>query len=299
MNDIHHSPEFRSYLEDIHPGLWEKSRLAVSEIQTDKERLGKTDSFLWEHSIHVAAITYRICRLEGLDPRLPLIAALFHDAGKLRIRGQDKDRPEEEEAALIAERILEEQKLPAEDIRLVSQAINSLYKSDKRADHITSIVHDADFLAKSGHLGVASFFVKNTLRGRSIKRALREHVSKELTYAKALAGNMRTASGRQLAEKNSRIMMEFYTGLLEEIQAHGINGYIIEEIEFPCPKAPHKKAAVVLVLPDFCPKCKVRPVPVFSTREGLKCLKLITKVECTGCGTAYEMAFCLPEMLCP
>lgn len=297
MTDNDYPPDYKSYLENHHPGLLDRTRNSVSE--TDPRRSGETDSFLWEHSLHVAALTYRICRLEDRDPRLPLVAALFHDAGKLRTREQDSDRPEEEEAALTAERVLEGQNLSAEDIRQVSQAIRSLYRADASEDPITAIVHDADFLAKSGHLGVASFFVKNTLRGRNIKRSLREHVSKELTYAKALADNMRTISGKQLAGENSRIMRKFYLGLLEEIRTHGIDSYVIKEIEFPCPRAPHKKAAVVLVLPEFCSQCGGRPAPIFATREGLKCLKLITSVKCTGCGTAYEMAFCLPEMLCP
>ena len=294
MSKFEYLPDFRPFLEKLHPGLMDGARAAVTETEFPEGKSPESDSFLWEHTVHVAALTYRLCRLEGLDPRLPLIAALFHDAGKLQFRERESDRPEEEGAAQTAEMILAGMRLEPEDIRFITQAIRALYTAESAADSTAAVVHDADFLAKSGHLGIASFFIKNTLRGRNIKHALMEQVSKELTYSKALTGNMRTRAGRKLAVENSRITAEYYQGLLEEMGIHGIDGYRIKEMEIPCPRASHKKAAIVLVLPEICPKCRGLPAPSFSTKKGVKCLKLITRVECGRCGFTYEMAFCLP-----
>jgi putative nucleotidyltransferase with HDIG domain len=296
MTEASDLPNFQSFLEGLFPGLLDSARTAVIE---GENRLAQ-NSFLWEHTLFVTALTYRLCRLEGKDPRLPLLAALFHDAGKLHARQkEDKGEAEEEVAAERAERVLKEFHLPDREIASVSAAIKALYRSGATPNPAAAVVHDADFLSKSGHLGVASFFIKSALRGRNIRVALLEHVSKELTYAKALVGNMRTPAGRDLAGGKSRVMEEFHRGLLRELEADGIDRFVIEETEFPCPRAPQKKGTVVLVLPAGCPRCAGRPSPSFATREGLKCLKLVTKVECGGCGFSYEMSFCLPEMLCP
>jgi HD superfamily phosphodiesterase len=43
---------------------------------------GASDSFLWEHSEHVAALCRRLAKEEGEDTGLAYLAGLFHDAGK-------------------------------------------------------------------------------------------------------------------------------------------------------------------------------------------------------------------------
>lgn len=298
MTKFEHFPDFLAGLEQHHPGLTALARRAVTHREKGEDGAPGTDSFLWEHTLHTAALAYKISRTEGLDPRLPVIAALFHDAGKFENEAVLMDIPEERIAAETAVQVLTEQNLEKKDITRVAEAIQTLYRDGRPANPITDVIHDADFLSKSGHLGVAAFFIKNTLRGRDIKRSICEHLSKELTYAASLEGNMRTGSGKQIAAGKSQALLDFYTGLLAELAEYGIGSFEIEELAFPCPRSPDKKASIRIVLPSGCAACRGRIIPSFSTREGIKCLKLIARMECRDCGSAYEIAFCLPEMLC-
>ena len=43
--------------------------------------MNRTD-FYWEHTLHAAAFVSKICRFEEIDPLVPVLTTLFHDAGK-------------------------------------------------------------------------------------------------------------------------------------------------------------------------------------------------------------------------
>ena len=65
------------------PGLIDKVREIIQDSEKAYEgRNSRSASFLWEHTIHVASIADRLAQSENLDPLIPVVAALFHDAGK-------------------------------------------------------------------------------------------------------------------------------------------------------------------------------------------------------------------------
>ena len=103
--------EFYRSLTSLSPGLVERVRRAVEDAE--RKFTGKKDSregFLWEHSVLVAAQSFRLAKAEKENPDLAALVALFHDSGKFAGgRYHADDKPEEEESARLARAMLEEE----------------------------------------------------------------------------------------------------------------------------------------------------------------------------------------------
>ncbi len=198
---------------------------------------------LWVHSRLTAGLARRLAAAEGTNEEEAYLAGLLHDAGKFAGgRYHADDTPEEQISAEEAARILERAGLAAPSIRRVTSALAALYQEGSRPNRLADIVHDADFLAKSGRLGVAQFFIKSTLRGRDLARMATENLSRELTYAAALPANMRTAAGRRLARSRTEATRRYFRGLLRELEeARGIR-FQIRRLKVGLP-APAGRAA--------------------------------------------------------
>ncbi len=290
--------EFYRSLTTLSPGLVERIRRTIEE--SEKKFSGKKDGkagFLWEHTVLVAAQSYRLATAEKENKDLASLVALFHDAGKFAGgRYHAGDKPEEEEAARLARAILEDTGLKMADIGHILRALRSLYKSDASRSRLADIVHDADFLSKFGYLGVANFFVKSTLRGRNLESSAMDYLSKELTYAAVLPANMRTAAARRLAVKKSADTLRFYRAYLGELkETHGMD-LRIRTVEVPVSGARARRAKVSLVLPVSCGACGGKWDAEFRTDKGTKCEKLEASLRCGACGERRSVAFCLPEM---
>jgi HD superfamily phosphodiesterase len=290
--------EFYRSLTALAPGLVERIRRTIEE--SEKKFSGKKDAkagFLWEHTVLVAAQAFRLAKTEKENPDLTALVALFHDSGKFAGgRYHADDKPEEEEAARLARATLEETGLKMADIGHVVRALRSLYQSGASRNRLADIVHDADFLAKFGYLGVANFFVKSALRGRNLESAAMDYLSKELTYAAVLPANMRTMTARRLAVKKSADTLRFYRAYLGELkEAHGMD-FRIRAVEVPTAGTRARKAKVSLVLPVSCGSCGGKWETEFRTEKGLKCEKLEASFRCGACGERRSISFCLPEM---
>lgn len=290
--------EFYRSLTALAPGLVERIRRTIEE--SEKKFSGKKDAkagFLWEHTVLVAAQAFRLAKTEKENPDLTALVALFHDSGKFAGgRYHADDKPEEEEAARLARATLEETGLKMADIGHVVRALRSLYQSGASRNRLADIVHDADFLAKFGYLGVANFFVKSALRGRNLESAAMDYLSKELTYAAVLPANMRTMTARRLAVKKSADTLRFYRAYLGELkEAHGMD-FRIRAVEVPAAGARARRAKVSLVLPVACGACGGKWETEFRTEKGLKCEKLEASFRCGACGERRSISFCLPEM---
>ncbi len=289
--------EFYKSLTARHPGLVERVRKLVEESER-KFTGGKPSgaSFLWEHTVLVASLAFRMARAEKEDGDLAALTALFHDSGKFvggRFRGDEK--PEEEASARLAREILEDTGLEMTAVGHVVRALRSLYNGGGRS-RLSDIVHDADFLSKFGLLGVAQFFVKSTLRGRTLETAIISHLSKELTYASVLALNMRTEAGRKLAAKKSEETLRFYKGFLAELgKAHGMD-FRVRAAEVPRLGGRGRRLKVLMVTPAVCDACGKGWEFVFRVDKGVKCRKLEAAVRCGGCAARHEISFCLPEL---
>ena len=286
-------PQFPHLLRNI------KKVIEKTEKDFSSKENREDESFLWEHTLLVSTIAYEICVTQGEPPLLPLIASLFHDAGKFH-RGEyhANNISEEQYSAELAEQILSKQGMKQSQIYEITSSLESLYDEDKPMTWIAEIVHDADFLAKSGHMGIAYFFIKSTLRGHALIKSLTESLSREMTYASVLPQNMNTETGKKRALQKKKDILTFFKGLIKELNDHGATSLEIKKIPWPCPKNNKKTIPVSLVVPSACPQCREEIRVFSSTQKGIKCTELVTDLKCIKCSWNNQTSFCLPE-ICP
>jgi len=288
-----------SIIEPRFPGLIANVREIIQDSENAYEGGdGHSESQLWEHTVHVTSIAYRLACDEGLDPLLPSIAALFHDAGKFSGGRYHKDETiEEEESAQIADRLLRQAGMKSADIRRILAGLRALYNEKSRKNTIAAILHDADFLSKFGALGVAAFFTKSTLRGKTLRSSVLSYLSKELTYATCLPLNMRTETGRKLAGKKAVDSLKFFRALLTELRDAKIADLKIRKIRIPHPSVKDQFLGIQLVESPACPKCGELWHMAWTTEKGVKCTKLSVDWDCSRCKERVETSFCLPEVV--
>lgn len=296
MNDI------KDLIYPKYPNLIERIRVLIEDSEQKYSQHPVTteepfDSFLWEHTLHVAALARKIAFAEAVSVTDSVIAALFHDIGKF-MGGlyHDDEIPEEQNAADLARKILTEENMNPEKIETIVSAVAGLYSERKPPSQITDVVHDADFLAKFGHLGVANFFTKSALRMKTLRKTLISSLSKELTYAIALKTNMRTEAGKKLAEKKCEVTQSFYKGLLDELREAGIAFINIKEESFPCPRNPDRVFTLLMAVPENCPECCNDLTISFASQRQKKCEQLNAEIRCVNCPYHYQISFCLPEI---
>jgi len=287
-------------LEDLlaprFPGLLAEIRDRIMAGERDvAPSTGETGAgFLWEHTVQVAHIAARLAVAESLDPLLPVLAALFHDTGKFAGGVYHGEVVAEEEYAVrLVRRLMPRRGLTAEETETVALSLRALYCEDTAAGPLTGILHDADFLSKSGCLGVAAFFTKAALRQLPLRESLSRWLSKELTYARAAVQTLHTAAGRRLAAETAPRTEAFFRDLLAELRQWGIADFQLESrrVDHGDPAA-----EIVLVLPARCPTCQAAVEARLTTEEGLKCRKLLARVVCGADHELYDMSFCLPEI---
>jgi HD superfamily phosphodiesterase len=289
---------FHSVIESRFPGLVDEVRKVIQDSENAYEGDNRrSESLLWEHTTHVTSLSYCLACAEGLDPLVPVIAALFHDAGKFA-GGQyhSADTIEEEESARIASRLLHLFGMRQTEIRKVLSGLRALYNEKTRKNAVAAIIHDADFLSKFGALGVASFFTKSVLRGRTLRSSVLGYLSKELTYAACLPLNMHTAAGRKLATKKAADSLRFFRSLLAELRDARIADLKIRRLRIPHPSFGGRFLKVQLVVSPACPECGGTWSMAWATEKDIKCTKLRIEWGCIQCAERLETSFCLPEI---
>jgi HD superfamily phosphodiesterase len=293
-----HALDYPGIVESRFPGLIDKVREVIEKSERKHEGSDSaSESFLWEHTLHATLIAFRLAQAEGLDPLIPVVAALFHDAGKFAGGQYHSDETaEEEESARIARELLRQFGMKSADIRRVVSGLRALYRENARKNTVAAILHDADFLSKFGALGVAEFFIKSALRRRTLRSTVLGYLSKELTYASCLSLNMQTASGRKLAAKKASDSLKFFRALLAELRDARIANLKIRQIRIPHPKFKDQVLKVQLVVPPACPKCGNGGNLAWTTDKGIKCRKLNVDWACSECSERLETSFCLPEI---
>ena len=285
-------------IESRFPGLMNKLREIIRDSENTYEGVSSgSESFLWEHTTHVASIADRLAQSERVDPLIPVVAALFHDAGKF-VGGKyhAEGTTEEMESARIAERLMREYGMKVTDIRKVLSGLKALYNESIGKNRIAAILHDADFLSKFGALGVAAFFTKATLRGRTLRSAVLGHLSKELTYAACLHLNMHTVAGKTLAAQKAKATQKFFHALLIELRDERIADLKIHRLKIPHPSRRHQLLAIRLVASQNCPGCGKDWNLGWTTEKDVKCNKLNIDWSCSHCSEQIETSFCLPEI---
>ncbi len=288
-----------SLINPLYPDLINKVKNLIkkSEQQYSGQQNYETAGFLWDHTFQVASLSYKLSVLEKKDPVIPVITALFHDTGKFYQGEYHQDEiPEEEKAAELADEILTKAAMPKKQIDIVINGIIALYNEEIADNFESDIVHDADFLAKSGYTGVANFFIKSALRNKPLRKAVLESLSKEMTYASCLPDNMRTSTGQILAKKKSQDSLIFYYALLDDLSESQIAFYQVKKNNLLYHPDSPKEIEVFMVIPDKCQKCGAKLQLDFSRENGVKCKKLLGNISCEACGNHYQHSFCLPEI---
>jgi len=291
--------DIKKLIEPVYPGLLDsiQNNIKKAEKDYDKDRKKDQDSILWEHTVFVAALALKICRLENKDPLVPVVAALFHDIGKFEEGQYRKNNiPEEKISARIAAKILSSFSLNKSEIDLVITSLTALYNEKTPNNFAADVIHDADFLSKTGYTGAANFFLKSAKRGLNLYTSLTQNLSKELTYASVLPKNMRTPSGKKLAEKRSRDIRLFFEGLLQELRDLDIARFEKREETLCCPQKTGEILKIILVFPETCPSCAEGMRPEYSFVQGIKCTELVALISCKSCPSEIRISFCLPEI---
>jgi len=296
MNDV------RNVLEARIPGLYAsiKKMLVEAEARYNDQAGQAPSEFLLEHTLRTAAIAHKIALMERVDPFLPTLVALYHDAGKFHEGAYHQDRiPEEEHAALLAEKMLTGFGLESRAIESVAESLRALYDERLACSGPCRIVQDADRLEKLGALGVGAFFTKAALRGRGLVDALVQTLSRELTYARAAPRSMLTASGKQLAMEQAPKTLAFFDNLLEQIENWGIASFechtiVLDEDFHTRDGATVRGMEVSVAMLRACPNCE-GPLALTHRREpGVKCDRFTARFQCAHCSYASETSLCLP-----
>lgn len=292
----------RNLLETRFPGLHARieKMLVEAEARYNQQTKQAPSEFLLEHARRTAAIAHKISGMEGVDPFLPALVALYHDAGKFH-EGEyhQDDIPEEEHAAFLAGSMLAEFGVERSDIEAVLEALRALYDDRLPCGGPCRIVQDADRLDKLGALGVGAFFTKATLRGRGLVDALVTTLSRELTYARAAPRSMFTQTGKKLAAEKATKTVGFFDDLLHDLESWGIASFerrtiLLEEDFRTRDGASIQRMEVTIVMPSACPDCETPLVLTHVRERGVKCEKLTARFACAGCGYIREISFCLP-----
>ena len=296
MNDVRHLLETRC------PGLYAgiEAMLIEAEARFNAENHQAPSEFLLEHTRRTAAIALRIATLEQVDAFLPVLVALYHDAGKFFEGEYHKDGvPEEEHAAHLAGKMLPEFGLPRQDIATVLESLRALYDERLPCVGPCRLVQDADRLDKLGPLGVGAFFTKATLRGRGLVDALVQTLTRELTYAVAAPRSMFTATGRLLAAEQAPKTIAFFDDLLAQLESWGIARFerrsVILDEEFRSRDgAVVRGMEVAIALPRGCPDCGTALTLTHRREKGVKCERFIARFHCPACTYASGTSLCLP-----
>ena len=288
--------DWRGMLNGAHPGLLDDALARIGDSEREYTE-AEGDSFLVDHTLQVCALVSRLCHRQQVDAAVPVLVGLFHDAGKFH-RGSyhQTDIPEEEHSARVARQLLTQHGLDADIIDAVCAAIRALYSESAAKSLASDLVHDADFLVKSGCAGVAQFFIKATLRHKVFLPTVSHSLSKELTYALALVHNMRTSAGSELARAKQPRVQGFFRALIDELREDGILDLRMDRFEADIGRGADACIPIVIVRERGCVKCGSGTEVRFRREQGLKCTKLIAEVVCGDCSEQSTIAFCLPEI---
>ena len=76
--------EVSNILESRYPGLYAniEKMLVGAEAQFNNQTSQAPSEFLLDHTRRTAAIAHKLSKMEGVDSFLPILVALYHDAGK-------------------------------------------------------------------------------------------------------------------------------------------------------------------------------------------------------------------------
>lgn len=195
-----------------------------------REKMGADPAHGFEHVMRVCVNAAMICRMEGVEDRLVLCAALLHDVVSYP-KSDRRSKSSAVESAAAAEAILGRHGFPAGDIRIVSEAIrvHSFSRGAVAKTIESMILQDADRLDALGAVGLARVFSTGGMLGRRLYNPVDpfcknrapddavwtvDHFFQKLLKLESL---MNTDSGKIEARKRTRLLRVYLEHLNEEI----------------------------------------------------------------------------------
>ncbi len=278
-----------------YPGLVEKIREKIENAEKEFDGDGG-ESYLWEHTLMVSSVAGIISKKEQIDPVPVILSAFFHDSGKF-VKGNyhSNDIPEEEDSIKVAKEIMEKFDIDKTLIEKVVNSLKSLYFEGSVRNLIADIIHDADFLSKSGPVGIPVYFSKGVLRRKSLINWLIDTASKEITYNFHLEPNMRTSKGKEIASSNSKFTLNFFNTLFSDLKTKEIAHFKILTEDVRTEKYPNG-IEIKLAIPETCPECSSSLELKKKQEKGIKCEKMLAAINCKSCSYSKEIFFCIPEI---
>lgn len=196
-----------------------------------RKKVGKNDpAHDFEHIMRVYNNAKRLAKMEGINPRLVLAAALLHDIVSYP-KSDPRSKNSSVKSATKAKQILGKYNYTKEEIRIISDAIrdHSFSRGAVPETRVGKILQDADRLDAVGAIGIARTFSVGGAEKRpfyNIQDPFCKTRSPEDTkwtldhfYKKLLLleKKMNTDSAKLEARKRVKIMRQFLDVLREEI----------------------------------------------------------------------------------
>ena len=199
-------------------------------IDEVRKMMGNDPAHDFEHVMRVCMNARMICRMEDVDNRLVLCAALLHDMVSYP-KSDRRSRSSAMESAMVAKTILNRHGFSDEDIKIVSGAICDHSFSGGAVAKTTEamILQDADRLDALGAVGLARVFSTGGMLGRRLYNSddpfcknrapddtvwTVDHFFQKLLKLELL---MNTESGKTEAKKRTRLLREYLIHLDKEI----------------------------------------------------------------------------------
>ena len=198
-----------------------KQRHAIEDYA--KEQMAKLGLHGWPHVKRVQRLSIQLSKdMKRVDSEVVEIAALLHDVGKYREKG-NKAVDHGGTSAAMAEEFLKSIKFDEKKVAAVCHAIRVHTHGEEPRSAEAKILHDADFLDKMGAVGVATLFIKACLTNATIEESAEfwRHPSRD-SYVGLHAlwlqkPHYYTRAAGILAKKRNKLVYAFFKQLEKEI----------------------------------------------------------------------------------
>jgi uncharacterized protein len=188
-----------------------------------KEQMAKLGLHGWPHVKRVQRLSMQLLKsMKVADSDVVEAAALLHDVGKY-VEKDNNGVDHGKVSAEMAEKFLNSVKFDMEKAKAVCHAIRVHTHGEEPCSVEAKILHDADFLDKTGTVGVATLFIKACLTNATIEESAEfwRHPSRD-SYVGLHAlwlqkPHYYTRAAGNLAKKRNKIVYAFFKQLEREI----------------------------------------------------------------------------------
>ena len=204
---------------------------SLQELQKEvKSRIQKDPAHDYSHILRVYKNAQKIAKHERADSKIVLAAVLLHDIVQFP-KSDPRNKTASEKSAMLAKKILQKHDFSESEIAVICDAIRDhSYSRGKTPQTIEGkILQDADRLDALGAIGIARAFSVGGSEKRTIYNESDpfcrtrkpddnfwtvDHFYRKLLL---LEQKMNTKTGKALAKKRTKLMLDFLSELKREI----------------------------------------------------------------------------------